>query len=136
MSEQNKAAARRWIEVWNGADPSILHEVADPDVYFRTSGIPASEGIDGLVEVIGELREAFPDGEFETLEVIAEGDVVVNRWTFRGTQQGEWMDQPATGRSVAVNGTSTSHLRDGKIVQHLSDWDTLGMMQQLGVVEM
>lgn len=136
MSEQNKAVVRRWTDVWNGANPANLREFTDPDVHFESSGTPGADGVDGLIEFIGELRAAFPDGEFVTHELIAEGDTVVNRWTFRGTQQGEWMGLPGTGRPVEVNGTSTNHFRDGKVVEHLADWNSLGMMQQLGVVEL
>ncbi|MDP2479720.1 MAG: ester cyclase [Candidatus Palauibacterales bacterium] len=136
MSEHKKAVVGPWTDVWNGADPSKLREFTDPDIHFESSGLPGSDGIDGLVEVITELRRAFPDGEFVTHEVIAEGDTVVNRWTFRGTQKGEWMGRPGTGRSVEVNGTSTNHFRNGKVVEHLADWNSLGMMQQLGVIEL
>jgi len=136
MSEQNKAVVRRWTEVWNGADPSLLHDLATEDIHFRSSGIPASRGIDGLAQVIHDLRAAFPDGAFTNDELVAEGDTVVNRWTFRGTQQGEWMGQPASGRKVEITGTATNHLRGGKIAEQLTDWDAMAMMQQLGAIEM
>jgi steroid delta-isomerase-like uncharacterized protein len=135
MSEQNKAVVRRWIDIWNGADPSELHDIASPDIHFRSSQIPASHGVDAVAQVVHDLRAAFPDGHFSTDELVAEGDTVVNRWTFSGTQQGEWMGQPASGKQVAVNGTATNHLRDGKIVEQLTDWDAMGMMQQLGAIE-
>jgi predicted ester cyclase len=48
------------------------------------------------------------------------------------------MGIPGTGKQVEVTGTATSHFKNGKIVEHLADWDAVDavrMMQQLGVVK-
>ncbi len=59
----------------------------------------------------------------------------MTRWTATGTQDGDLPDLPATGRSVTVTGISIDHFGpDGKMTDGYTNWDTLGMMQQLGAV--
>ncbi len=136
MSDTNKATMTRWTEeVWNAGNLATLRQIAAEDCSFRTNQIEPAKGIDGIAEVVKGLRAGFPDGKFTVEETLADGNSVAQRWTFRGTQKGEWMGQPATGKGVSVTGTGISHFKDGKIVEHLTDWDALGMMQQLGVVD-
>ena len=60
--------------------------------------------------------------------------MVATRWTGRGTHKGELMGIPPTGKQVTVSGITISHVKNGKVVEEWSNWDTLGMLQQLGVV--
>ena len=39
-----------------------------------------------------------------------------------------------TGRDVVVSGQTLSRLEGGKIVEEWTNWDTLGMLQQIGAV--
>jgi predicted ester cyclase len=59
---------------------------------------------------------------------------VVVRWTARGTHKGELMGIPATGKPVVVTGMDIFHISSGKVVESWTNWDALGMMQQLGVI--
>ena len=57
--------------------------------------------------------------------MFSSGDRVTVRWTGSGTRVGEMKGIPPTGRTVRV---------DGKIAETWEVWDTLGFLQQLGVV--
>jgi predicted ester cyclase len=59
---------------------------------------------------------------------------VVNRWTSRGTHQGDLMGIPPTGKQVTLTGTYVARIVGGKIIEEWGNFDALGMMQQLGVV--
>ena len=65
---------------------------------------------------------------------LAEGDLVATRWTGRGTHEGELMGVDPTHNQVTVSGLTISRLEGGKIVEEYQNWDTFGMMQQLGAV--
>ena len=39
-----------------------------------------------------------------------------------------------TGKETTVTGVTIDKIKDGKIVESWNNWDTLGLMQQLGVV--
>jgi predicted ester cyclase len=66
--------------------------------------------------------------------MIAEGDKVATRKTFHGTHRGEFMGISPTGQRVSIELIDIVRIADGKVVEHWSMGDNLGMMQQLGVV--
>ncbi len=136
MFDHNKSVARRCIdEFWNRGDFTAAKELVTDDIQFRSSQIPPFRGVKQLEETVAGIRAAFPDGRFTIDETVAEGDTVVQRWTFRGTHRGEFFGAPGTGKQVAVTGTDTSHFTNGKIAEHMTDWDALLMLQQIGVVK-
>jgi predicted ester cyclase len=74
------------------------------------------------------------DTHFTIEDVIAEGDKVVTRWTARGTHKGELQGIPPTGKQVVVTGIVINRLVNGKLEEGWSNFDALGMLQQLGVI--
>lgn len=133
MSESIKELARRWAEeIWNNGDFTSAPEYVSDDIHFRSSQVPAFDGIENLKEMVAGNRTAFPDGHFSVEEEIAEGNAVVHRWTFRGTHEGEFLGVAGTGKPVEVTGTAVTHFKDGKIVKHLADVDMLSILQQVG----
>ena len=65
---------------------------------------------------------------------LAEGDKVVQRWTFRGIHRGAFQGIPSTGRQVTLTGISIWRVDGGKIVESWHELDTLGLMRQLGAI--
>ena len=66
---------------------------------------------------------------------IAEGDLVVTRWTARGTHRGALFGTPPTNKDVTVQGIVISRIRDGQIAEEFECYDSLGMFRQLGAVK-
>ena len=81
------------------------------------------------------MHSAFPDLQMNVEDMIAEGDKVVARVRMSGTHQGEFMGIDPTGNRVEISGIDILRVADGKIVEHWGNFDDLGMMQQLGVIE-
>jgi steroid delta-isomerase-like uncharacterized protein len=79
-------------------------------------------------------RAAFPDLRVEVESQVAEGDLVVTRWASTGTHEGDLPGLPASHNKVTVTGIAIDRLENGKIVEAWGNWDTLGMMQQIGAV--
>jgi predicted ester cyclase len=77
---------------------------------------------------------AFPDGQTTTEDLIAEGDRVVERYSFRGTNTGSFLGAPPTGRPVQSSSISIYRIANGKIVEHWGENDVIGVMQQLGLM--
>jgi len=80
------------------------------------------------------LFTAFPDLHGTIEDLIAEGDKVVDRMTCEGTHQGMFMGAPPTGKRVKWSFIDINRIVDGKIVEHWAEVDTMGIMQQLGLV--
>ena len=133
-TEENKAAARRFIDAFNRKDLDGLASSVSPDVvnHALMPGLPP--GLEGWKMMAGMFFAAFPDMQVEINDLVAEGDKVVTRWTARGTNTGEMMGMPASGKSVTLTGITIDHYRDGKSFEHWENLDMLGMMQQLGVI--
>lgn len=136
MSDQNKATARRFFDAWNDRDLDVFDEIIDPDSINHDPQNPFADahGPEGIRQLVRMYLAGFSDQRFLVNEQIAEGDFVTTRWTATGTNDGEMMGMPATGKSAVVAGITINRFSDGRIVEGWACWDTLGMLQQLGVV--
>jgi predicted ester cyclase len=123
VTEHNKATIRRLIEeVLNGGHLELIDELYAPEL------APAAK------RWIRPFRASFPDVHMEIIELIAEDDTVVGRFTCSATHLGPWLGHAPTGRRFErVDEVSIFRLRDGKIIQVWSLEDTLGRLQQLGL---
>ncbi len=134
MSAENKDIVRRLgEEPWQG-NLDVIDELADPRYVGHDPALPDTEGPEGIKQFIKDFKSAYPDGSVTIDQQLAEGDLVSSRWTGRGTHKGELMGVAPTGKQVTVTGITISRLRGGKVVEEWTNWDTLGMLQQLGAV--
>jgi predicted ester cyclase len=93
----------------------------------------AQNGPAGLEQAVGIYRGAFSDLRLRIDDIVSDGDLVCIRWTSSGTNDGELMGMPATGKHATSTGISIDKIEDGKIVESWLEWDNAGLMQQLGV---
>src|SRR5919205_196193 len=103
-TEENKAVVRRFVEaVQNGGNVDAINEYCSSDFVNHSAppGVPAD--CEGVKLVTAMFRAAFPNGRMEIEDMIAEGDKVVTRKTFRGTHSGEFMGVPSTGKEVMLS---------------------------------
>jgi len=131
----NKALVRRFVdEVQSGGNIDLIDEVCSPGFVNHSAPpeIPADR--EGLKILTAMFRGAFPDSHFTIEDMVAEGDKVVTRKTFHGTHEGEFMGMPPSGRAVSMGLIDIVRISDGRVVEHWSVGDSLGMMQQLGVI--
>lgn len=128
----NKAIVRRYIEqVFNERQPDLIPEFLDEGFDSHADLPPGPEGVKFF---LAASVAAFPDQQTTIEDVIAEEDKVVVRATFRATHLGDLYGIPPTGRAVTMPWISIYRLANGKIVEHWYEDDTMGLMQQLGVV--
>jgi steroid delta-isomerase-like uncharacterized protein len=119
MSEENKALPRRLLEeVWNKGNLNIIDELAAPDFVDHEPASPEeAHGPEGVRQFVEMYRSAFPDVQLTVDDQVAEGDMVVTRWTARDTHQGELMGIPPSGNRVEVTGISIDRFEGGKMVE-------------------
>ena len=134
-SEQNKTIVRRLLEEpWKG-NLEVVDEIIDRNYVGHDPSLPEPlRGPDGLKEFVSTYHAGYSDARITVDEQIAEGDKVATRWTGRGKHDGDLMGIPPTGKQVTVSGLTLSRLADGKVIEEYTNWDTFGMMQQLGAV--
>lgn len=133
----NKATVRRFQDAASTGDLEVLartiDEVAAPDVLIRTPVPVEATGAEALKEVFGKLLRAFPDLHITIEDLIEEGDKVVSRNTVTGTNLGEYMGRPPTGKTVTYNEIFVLRFVDGRIAETWGVVDVLSQLKQLGV---
>ena len=136
MSDANKRIVQRVFEAMNGGNLGTLDEVVAEGFVDHDPNNPPDlpPGREGLKQLIGMYRGSFPDMRMTIEEQLAEGDKVVTRWSVRGTHQGELMGIAPTGKQVVVTGIFIDRIESGQVAESWANWDTLGMLQQLGAI--
>jgi predicted ester cyclase len=133
--DENKALIRRLYDDvfarWNLAvvDELIGHEFIGHEMPPETPRGPV-----GFKQFYGRLRSAFPDLRYGVDDVIAEGDKVVVRWTWKCTHKGEFMGIAPTGRQATVTGMAIYRVAEGKCVERWVELGLLNLLRQLGAV--
>ena len=136
MSAETRAIARRFLEeAFNGGNLGVVDELVAPQFVNHDAALPEpTTGIEAAKASIAGYRDAFPDLRLTIEQQVAEGEYVTTRWTARGTHRGDLFGMTATGKQATVTGITIDRIVDGKLVESWTNWDTLGLMQQLGVV--
>ena len=106
-AEENKAIVCQWIA-------TVAEAIKSPDHPHH------------------DFWVSFPDLEGTVETQIAEGDTVASRITWRGTHRGEWLGIPPTGRQISFGSIQLDRIADGEVVDHDSQSDWLGVVEQLG----
>ncbi len=133
-TEDNKALIRRaYEEAFNQRNLAVLDEVNAPDLVFHNAST-TMQGLEAFKQFLSLYLTAFPDARFTVEDMIAEGDRVVARHTFRGTQQGDLMGIAPTGKQVMTTGVTITRFANRKGVELWGNNDDLGLLQQLGVI--
>ncbi len=136
-TKEIKALERRLFEEankGNAAAMAFIDEACATDVVLHD---PTGRDIRGLKDVKqyeSELFSAFPDIHHTIDDMVAEGDKVTVRFTLTGTHKGEIMGIPPTNKKITIWAIGIDRFAGGKLVESWLRLDTLGMMQQLGVV--
>jgi predicted ester cyclase len=128
---ERELQVRRFVEdVWNGRN----YEAA-ADLYGESHVNPFGTGPSARVEPIRRYHQAFSDMHLDVDELIAAGDTVWLRWTFRGTDTGGHLGRPPTGRAVEGWVVDIMHFEGDRVVTEWIGADNLGVFMQLGVVD-
>jgi steroid delta-isomerase-like uncharacterized protein len=133
-TESNKAAVRRFRDALNAGQLDEAIAVFAPNAVVHMSGVPDPLTIEAFKQFGRAMLGAFSGATSTVEDLIAEGNKVVSRITFRGTHTGDLMGIPPTGRSVTVAETIIDRCADGKIVESWRLFDQMAMMQQLGAL--
>jgi predicted ester cyclase len=125
---ENKALVRQYFDLFHNQRQFDLGEqILGSELLVPTLGVAAM------------MRTAFPDYQITIDDQLAEADKVATVWTASGTHQGEWASPmgpvASTGRAATWTGTTTLRIAEGKIAEVIgTNWDHLGLLQQLGAL--
>jgi steroid delta-isomerase-like uncharacterized protein len=134
--DQSKSIVRRYLDqAVSQGSASAMDDLVSPQVVFSSPYTPEPiRGIEGFKQMIGMLHQAFPDLKIHEAETLAEGEMVASRWTATGTHRGDFMGHAPSGRQFSISGISIYRVKDGKIAEGWVNDDSVGMLQQLGLL--
>ena len=131
-TEDNKTLVQRFFEeVINQRNVAALDQFISPNGVNHTvpHGMPQEPG-----QFLSLYLNAFPDVKATVEDVLADGDKVMVRVSYRGTHHGAFRGIPPTGRQITVTGLNIFRITNGKLAEHWGLADRLSVLQQLGVV--
>jgi steroid delta-isomerase-like uncharacterized protein len=132
MAEDNRSIIDRFERAFAANDTDVIEELCDADLVDHDPLPDQKPGLVGFKETIAFYKTVFPDSELDLQAVIVEGDQVATRWTVSGTHKEEFFGIPATGKRVKAEGMNFYTLSGGKITDVWTQFDGLGLMEQLG----
>lgn len=132
--EENKAVVRRWFQAFNDRDLAAEEAARSADFAAYVPGAPAALDGEGWKSFIAAFFAGFPDFRLVLEDVLAEGDRVAARWTFRGTHGGEFLGMAPTGKPVSMSAVEVNRVADGEVAEHWVVLDQLGLLRQLGAI--
>jgi steroid delta-isomerase-like uncharacterized protein len=133
-SEENRARLLRFVEeVVNTGEVERTDRFVRQDFVDHDPPPGASPDISGIREAFARVRVTFPDFHATVEDLVAEGDRVAYRWTFRGTHLGDLGGIPPTGKAAAWSVIGVARFVDGRIAERWQRLDTAGLLRQLGV---
>ena len=140
--EDLKEAIRRAISAFNNAeDRSDYFNLYDSNS-LQVHGFPPNlpSNFEGMRMFYDALWRAFPDSHLVIDDLIVEGDKAVSRYIFTGTQKGEFMGIPPSGKRVKIDGMTilyfdkSSSSSKKKCIERWNMPDMMGLMQQIGAI--
>jgi predicted ester cyclase len=134
--EANTVMVRRYLEevIHQGNVAAIDASIATNHVLTWPGSPTPMRGPEGFKHLLIIYASAFPDLHWTTEEVTAQGETVVARLQAYGTHLRELMGMPPTGKQATWTETHIFRVAGGKLVEHWTNLDQVGMLQHLGVL--
>lgn len=130
--EKNKAVARNFFE--QVLDQGRVEKYADSHAHdFVAHASDHDAKLQEDMAAAKEERKALPDMHVKVNQMVAERDMVVVYWTAFGTNTGQGIGIPATGKRITVPGMTLFRFKAGKIKEEWGVFDMGSAMQQAGL---
>lgn len=127
---------REWVDrVWSHGDLSYVDRYISPDYVMHSPGAPMEvHGPADFKKFVTLFRTAVPDFTMTLDEVVEDGSRAAWRCTSKGTHTGSFLGAPPTGNPVCVTVIVVSHFKGDQYVEDYVNIDSLGMLQQFGIL--
>ena len=130
--ERHKEVYRRTIEAIGHGDADALDELLSPDVVDHNPLPGQPPGLTGFKHWMHTVRTSLPDLEGTIEDVVAEGDRVAGRVTWRGTQHGPFAGVGPTGNPIQFTAIHIVRLAGGRIAEWWGAANLLDALEQIG----
>jgi steroid delta-isomerase-like uncharacterized protein len=137
MTDERDLIERWFVDLFSEGDLDVADEILADDITYhgpesvspRAAKTPAD-----VKRYVRKYHDTFPDFRYEIQSVFGEGDRLCVEWTAEGTQENDLFGIQGSGEQFHDEGLNAFRFEDGRIAEIWSYWDTLGMVQQLGII--
>ncbi len=133
MSDSIRATAARFFHEQNHARGGPPDEICAPGYTFRVGNMPAMD-VEGHRAFSAPFYDAFSDLKHEIEEIIAEDERAAVMFRLRGTNDGDFMGNPPSGRSIDVGAVAFMTIASDKVADVRAQFDQMALMQQIGAL--
>lgn len=135
LHTRNKQIVDAFIQaLFTRGELDAVDRYLDPRFVNHDSPFPGAPGSrEGMRQAAVMFREAAPDWHADVHQLIAEDDIVVERFTASGTHTGVLLGVAPTGRTLVLDGINIWRIDGERIVDRWGRLDYLGLMRQLGL---
>jgi len=129
-----ESLAEQAVMVWSSGNTAIAKQIFAANYTFHTVNkeSPKIEGVSELMDFISSLRKAYPDMKIEVEHINVDGDTVIARVLFTGTNMGPRGDMPPTNKKVSLHSAWFFKIQDGVIVEQRDYANMATVFDQLG----
>ena len=137
LREAKVEVVRGFIEAYkNHQDADSVDRYVSEDCALHLPLLQLPPGREGMRLNGRIICGAFPDVHAEREFFVTEGDIVIERAHVRATHAGELAGIPASGKPVTWTELHAYRIANGLISEIWSEADLLGVMAQIGVMEL
>lgn len=131
--ENKQLLAEFGAEILDGKNLAHLERYMRDDYIQHNPLVP--QGLAGFRQFFGTWFTAVPDWRYTPHKIVAEGDTVWVYGEYSGTQRGEWLGIPASGKHYSITAVDIFRIQEGKLAEHWDVIDVYGLFKQLGVLQ-
>jgi steroid delta-isomerase-like uncharacterized protein len=131
--EENKALIRRAYDLMNCRELDAYFALLAPE-YIEHVSVIGDQPRENVIKTVPGFFQAFPDIQANIEDMVAEGDKVAIRVTWRGTNGSEFLGRPPTVNKVEITNHAIIRISGGRWAETWAMVDNLGLLQQLGVI--
>lgn len=134
-NEANLAAFKKFAEAANTGNFELFYDCVLPDCVDHDAAPGQVRGPEGYCILFAEFHAAFPDFKAAPDTLVTTDDSIALAYTMTGTHKGPLMGFPPTGKTMKIRGVQIFKFKDGKVIERWGSSDELGMLQQLGLLQ-
>ena len=123
-----------WNQVINEREIELINTNSFDENATVVSASGNIVGLEAFKAHYNNYLTGFSDAEFKIVDIFGQGNKIVKHWNFKGTHDGDFFGIPATGKKVDLSGVTLVKMRNGKIAQEQDFFDSMALMQQLGLI--
>lgn len=128
---ESQTLAERWArEAVAEGRVEVFDELVSADAVDHSGPVPRS-GVEGFKSRTRVIHDAFTDVEVVVADLLVDGDKLAWRWRLTATHHGPFLGVAPTGKRVTMTGMNIQRVANGVVVEHWSNADQLGLLQQL-----